>query len=248
MLVNLLPYWIIQPWVDAAFKKRGIDPQEFWRNSGLPAFRFPDPNGQRQANGAPPAAPTPLEGTPEHPGSCRHRGHAVLLHAARGRIADVGRPAAVLAPGRRTVRRQPVRRQLRGPGTRRRRSAPEPGRGRYPLPASRAPRSPASSRPSSPAFRRRRSRLVRQEPARFRPPRVSRRIRTSRPDPFRATAPRRCRLRWSDRPRHPDQVPTRAPPVRLRYPATRHSSRPAHRDRGTRCRPSSTFATFGCQR
>jgi phospholipid/cholesterol/gamma-HCH transport system substrate-binding protein len=68
MLVNLLPYWIIQPWVDAAFKKRGIDPQEFWRNSGLPAFRFPDPNGQRQANGAPPAAPTPLEGTPEHPG------------------------------------------------------------------------------------------------------------------------------------------------------------------------------------
>ncbi len=68
MLVNLLPYWIIQPWVDAAFKKRGIDPEEFWRNAGLPSFRFPDPNGQRQANGAPPPAPTPLEGTPEHPG------------------------------------------------------------------------------------------------------------------------------------------------------------------------------------
>jgi phospholipid/cholesterol/gamma-HCH transport system substrate-binding protein len=68
MLVNLLPYWILQPWVDAAFKKRGIDPQEFWGNAGLPSFRYPDPNGQRQANGAPPAAPTPLEGTPEHPG------------------------------------------------------------------------------------------------------------------------------------------------------------------------------------
>lgn len=68
MLVNLLPYQIIQPWVDAAFKKRGIDPEEFWRNAGLPAFRFPDPNGQRFPNGAPPQAPTPLEGTPEHPG------------------------------------------------------------------------------------------------------------------------------------------------------------------------------------
>ena len=68
MLVNLLPYWILQPWVDAAFKKRGIGPEEFWRNAGLPEFRFPDPNGQRQANGAPPPAPTPLEGTPEHPG------------------------------------------------------------------------------------------------------------------------------------------------------------------------------------
>jgi phospholipid/cholesterol/gamma-HCH transport system substrate-binding protein len=68
MLVNLLPYWILQPWVDAAFKKRGIDPQEFWRNAGLPAFRFPDPNGERFPNGAPPPAPTPLEGTAEHPG------------------------------------------------------------------------------------------------------------------------------------------------------------------------------------
>ena len=68
LVVNLLPYQILQPWVDAAFKKRGIDPEEFWRNAGLPAFRFPDPNGQRQPNGAPPPAPTPLEGTPDHPG------------------------------------------------------------------------------------------------------------------------------------------------------------------------------------
>ena len=68
MLANLAPYWLLQPFVDAAFKKRGINPEEFWRNAGLPAFQFPDPNGTPHGNGAPPAAPTPLEGTPEHPG------------------------------------------------------------------------------------------------------------------------------------------------------------------------------------
>ncbi|WP_414688924.1 virulence factor Mce family protein [Mycobacterium sp.] len=68
VLSNLLPYWILQPWVDAAFKKRGIDPEDFWRNAGLPAFKFPDPNGARFPNGAPPPAPPVLEGTPDHPG------------------------------------------------------------------------------------------------------------------------------------------------------------------------------------
>jgi phospholipid/cholesterol/gamma-HCH transport system substrate-binding protein len=68
MLANLLPYQILQPCVDAAFKKRGIDPEEFWRNAGLPAWRFPDPNGQRFPNGAPAPGPAVLEGTPEHPG------------------------------------------------------------------------------------------------------------------------------------------------------------------------------------
>jgi phospholipid/cholesterol/gamma-HCH transport system substrate-binding protein len=67
-LANLLPYWILQPFVDAAFKKRGIDPEDFWRSAGLPAFRWPDPNGTRFPNGAPPPAPPVLEGTPEHPG------------------------------------------------------------------------------------------------------------------------------------------------------------------------------------
>ncbi len=74
MLVNLLPYWILQPFVDAAFKKRGIDPENFWRGAGLPAYQFPDPNGTRFANGAPPPAPTPLEGTPEHPGPAVPKG------------------------------------------------------------------------------------------------------------------------------------------------------------------------------
>lgn len=68
LLVNILPYQIIQPWVDAAFKQRGIDPEEFWRNAGLPAYQFPDPNGATQPNGAPPAAPPVFEGTPENPG------------------------------------------------------------------------------------------------------------------------------------------------------------------------------------
>ncbi len=66
--VNLLPYQILQPWVDAAFKKRGIDPENFWRSAGLPAFRWPDPNGTRFPDGAPPPAPPVSEGTPDHPG------------------------------------------------------------------------------------------------------------------------------------------------------------------------------------
>jgi phospholipid/cholesterol/gamma-HCH transport system substrate-binding protein len=64
----LTPPWVLQPWVDAAFRKRGLDPEEFWRSAGLPAFRFPDPNGTRFPNGAPPPAPPVLEGTPDHPG------------------------------------------------------------------------------------------------------------------------------------------------------------------------------------
>jgi phospholipid/cholesterol/gamma-HCH transport system substrate-binding protein len=67
-VANLLPYQILQPWVDAAFKKRGLDPENFWRSAGLPAFRFPDPNGRRFPNGAPPPAPPVNEGTPDHPG------------------------------------------------------------------------------------------------------------------------------------------------------------------------------------
>jgi phospholipid/cholesterol/gamma-HCH transport system substrate-binding protein len=68
LVANLLPGQVLQPFIDAAFKKRGIQPEEFWRNAGLPAFRFPDPNGTRFPNGAPPPGPVPLEGTPENPG------------------------------------------------------------------------------------------------------------------------------------------------------------------------------------
>ncbi|OBI47773.1 virulence factor Mce family protein [Mycobacterium sp. E787] len=68
VLHNLFPGQIVQPFIDAAFKKRGIDPENFWRSAGLPEFRWPDPNGTRQPNGAPPPAPPVLEGTPDHPG------------------------------------------------------------------------------------------------------------------------------------------------------------------------------------
>ncbi|PJE02455.1 MAG: mammalian cell entry protein [Mycobacterium sp.] len=68
MLSNLIPGQFLQPFIDAAFKKRGLDPEQFWRSTGLPEFRFPDPNGNRFPNGAPPPPPTLLEGTPEHPG------------------------------------------------------------------------------------------------------------------------------------------------------------------------------------
>jgi phospholipid/cholesterol/gamma-HCH transport system substrate-binding protein len=68
ILQNLAPGWIQQPFIDAAFKRRGIDPENFWRSAGLPAYRWPDPNGTRFPNGAPPPAPPVLEGTPDHPG------------------------------------------------------------------------------------------------------------------------------------------------------------------------------------
>jgi phospholipid/cholesterol/gamma-HCH transport system substrate-binding protein len=68
MVANLLPGQFLQPFIDAAFKKRGLDPEQFWRSAGLPAFRFPDPNGTRLPNGAPPPAPPVVEGTLEHPG------------------------------------------------------------------------------------------------------------------------------------------------------------------------------------
>jgi phospholipid/cholesterol/gamma-HCH transport system substrate-binding protein len=68
VLHNLALGQIAQPFVDAAFKRRGIDPENFWRSVGLPAYRWPDPNGARLPNGAPPPAPPVLEGTPDHPG------------------------------------------------------------------------------------------------------------------------------------------------------------------------------------
>ncbi len=92
LLVNILPYQIIQPWVDAAFKKRGIDPEEFWGNAGLPSFRYPDPNGQRFPNGAPPAAPTPLEGTAEHPGPAVLAGTPCSYTPGPGNYPTPGNP------------------------------------------------------------------------------------------------------------------------------------------------------------
>lgn len=92
LLVNLVPYQILQPFVDAAFKKRGIDPQQFWANAGLPSFRFPDPNGTRQPNGAPPPPPTVLEGTPEFPGPAVVQGSPCSYTPAPGNFPTPGNP------------------------------------------------------------------------------------------------------------------------------------------------------------
>ncbi len=107
VLSNLLPYWMLQPFVDAAFKKRGIDPEDFWRSAGLPAFRWPDPNGTRFPNGAPPPAPPVLEGTPDHPGPAVPPGTACSYTPAARRPAAPLEPAAV-----QRCRRRPLRRQL----------------------------------------------------------------------------------------------------------------------------------------
>ena len=92
LIVNLLPYQILQPWVDAAFKQRGIDPEEFWRNAGLPAYQFPDPNGTTHGNGAPPAAPKVLEGTPENPGPALQPGAPCTYTPPPDGIPSPGNP------------------------------------------------------------------------------------------------------------------------------------------------------------
>ena len=87
MLVNLLPEQILQPFVDSAFKKRGIDPEKFWGDAGLPAGRFPDPNAARFDNGAPAPGPAILEGTPEHPGPGILKGSPCSYTPPAGRLA-----------------------------------------------------------------------------------------------------------------------------------------------------------------
>ena len=93
-LANLLPYWIVQPWVDAAFKKRGIDPENFWRSAGLPAFRFPD----RTARGSPTVHRRLRRRrwkVPRTSSARRGAGIAVLVHADAGIVAAAGQPDAV---------------------------------------------------------------------------------------------------------------------------------------------------------
>ncbi len=92
MLVNLLPGQILQPFVDAAFKKRGIDPEKFWGDAGLPAWRFPDPNAARFPNGAPAPGPAVLEGTPEHPGPGVLKGAPCSYTPAADGIPTPGNP------------------------------------------------------------------------------------------------------------------------------------------------------------
>ncbi|MBB2989776.1 phospholipid/cholesterol/gamma-HCH transport system substrate-binding protein [Mycolicibacterium iranicum] len=92
MVANLLPGQFLQPFIDAAFKNRGIDPQKFWGDAGLPAFQFPDPNGQRFPNGAPPPAPAPREGTPESAGPAVEKGSPCSYTPAVGALPTPGDP------------------------------------------------------------------------------------------------------------------------------------------------------------
>lgn len=91
-VVNLLPYQLLQPFLDAAFAKRGIDPENFFRSAGLPAAQFPDPNGTRFPNGAPPPAPTILEGTPEFPNPGVPKGSPCSYTPAADAIPSPGNP------------------------------------------------------------------------------------------------------------------------------------------------------------
>ncbi len=103
-IFNIVPYQLLQPFVDAAFKRRGIDPENFWRGAGLPAFQWPDPNGTRMPNGAPPPAPTGARGHPGASGPGRPEGFTVLVHARGRRVAASRRSAAL-----RRRRNRPVR-------------------------------------------------------------------------------------------------------------------------------------------
>ena len=91
MLVNLLPYQILQPFVDAAFKKRGIDPENFWRGAGLPAFRWPDPTapGSRTAHRRRRRPRWRAHRTSRGP---RCRRLAVLVHTAADTIPTAANP------------------------------------------------------------------------------------------------------------------------------------------------------------
>ena len=91
-IFNLVPGQLMQPFVDAAFKGRGIDPGNFWQGAGLPAFQWPDPNGTRMPNGAPPPAPTVHEGTPEFPGPAVPPGSPCAYTPAAGAQPSAANP------------------------------------------------------------------------------------------------------------------------------------------------------------
>ena len=76
---------------------RHSTPKNFWRSAGLPAYRFPDPNGTRFPNGAPPPAPQVLEGTPDHPGPAVPPG-SPCSYTPRGRRAAAA--VAIRCPAR----------------------------------------------------------------------------------------------------------------------------------------------------
>ena len=131
-LTNLLPYWILQPWVDSAFKKRGIDPEDFWRSAGLAGVQVPRPERHAVPQWRTAARADHIG---RHPGSSESGGGAgipVLLHADAGVAAAAGQPDAVCRyrPKRGAVRPEWAVSSVAGRGllaAESRRSAPDPG-------------------------------------------------------------------------------------------------------------------------
>ena len=114
MLVNLLPGQILQPFVDSAFKKRGIDPEKFWRRCGPARLAVPRPERAAVPERRPGAGADAAGG---HAGASRTRGAqglAVLVHAAGRRPATTRQPAAVCRSDHRSVRRPRIRPARRG--------------------------------------------------------------------------------------------------------------------------------------
>ena len=114
ILSNLIPGQILQPFVDAAFKKRGVDPENFWRSAGLPAVPVPGPQRHPVPQWGAAAAPARAGGNPGPSRTGRSPGIAVLVHAGesrrqcdhRGRgSAAAGESAAVRRGGCGSVRR-----------------------------------------------------------------------------------------------------------------------------------------------
>jgi len=79
----------MQPFVDAAFKKRGLDPENFWRSAGcrIPVARTPQrhPFPQRRAR----AAAAGAGGHPGASGTGRPARIAVLVHSVESRCGKV---------------------------------------------------------------------------------------------------------------------------------------------------------------
>ena len=114
LLVNLLPYQILQPFVDCRVQEarhRSGEVLAQRRSAGLPV---PRPNGQRFPNGAPAPAPTPLEGTPEHPGPAVPPGSPCSYTPPADGLPTARRPAAVCGPDAGPVRRPRLRPAGRG--------------------------------------------------------------------------------------------------------------------------------------
>ena len=94
-------YWILQPSIDAAFKKRGIDPEAFLAQRRLAGVPVPRPQRHAVRPTARRRRRPPVAG--RHPGSSRGRqcraGITVFVYPGGRRVAAAGQPAALRGHG-----------------------------------------------------------------------------------------------------------------------------------------------------